>query len=177
MTLSKEFLLAWGDAASKRSEALQKNWHNYKKYTSIILNTENCLLDDVAIKMKLYSYPRNYYSVDGILYTEKDIVPEKKENEYWFRSISVAFEHEHVFDKDLFKEIAHLLILRSELSVIVTYPPRGVQPLMEYFHSIINDCSHAGELDLKRNFLFIFGYTDPLEWEGLVYTKTGWQKI
>ena len=149
MTLPKEFLGKWIEAASKHSTALVENWEKLGTYTSIILNNDDCILTEVANSMSLRSYPRNYYSVDGILYTDHDLVPKRKENEYWFRSISVAFEHEHNFNHNLYQEIAHLLILRSELSVIVTYPEGDESPLMTYFHDIIKNCSHSKELSEK----------------------------
>jgi hypothetical protein len=140
------------------------------------------VLDEVGKAMGLNSHSKDYYKVDGILYGTNDLVPKIKDNECWLKSITVAFEHEHIYDMDLFKETAHLLILRSKLSVLVTYPPRGdgANNILQYLRSIIDVCPHAKELDAAENFLLILGYPDPLEWDGLVYSKTevsGWKKI
>ncbi|MFZ4526763.1 MAG: hypothetical protein ACOYOE_14865, partial [Chlorobium sp.] len=177
MIKSFDFLQAWRTAASNRSAQLLSSWTDYKLYTSLILNNPTCLLVDVGNALGLEAYPRDYYAVDGLLYSQQDFVPGCPKGQFWFRSLSVAFEHENTFNRNVFQEIAHLLILRARLSVVVTYTPIYDQELMNYFHSIIQPCHHASELDLNESFLMILGRRDPLEWDGYVYKKEGWKKL
>ncbi len=169
MIESRKSLEAWRIAAARRESELLAEWRDNRRYTSIILNNSGCLLDEVAHELRLAAYPRNYYSVDGLLYTEQDKVPGSPESQFWFRTISVAFEHENSFDRDLYQEIAHLLILQAQLSVIVTYSTSYDEKLMKYFHSIIQPCPHAAELHASENFLMILGQRDPLKW--------GWLRV
>jgi hypothetical protein len=177
MVSSLDFLDAWRTAASKRSDQILSAWWDRKPYTSVILNNQDCLLVDVARELGLLAYPRNYYSVDGLLYSEQDLVPGRPENRFWLRSMSVAFEHENEFNRNLYQEIAHLLILRAQLSVVVTYWPGYHEENMSYFHSIIKTCPHAPELHDNESFLMILGRCDPLEWDGYVYKKDRWRQL
>jgi hypothetical protein len=175
-----EFLRAWREVTAIRRDDLLANWSaNLTKYTSIIQKDKGCVIDEVAQKLNLKSY-NEYYSTDAFLYSEEDLVSDVNPGQKWFRGIKVAFEHEHIYNKRLYEEISHLLILHSELSVLVTYPPPGDFRHLEhldYFHSIIQGSPRAEELDENENFLLIFGYRDPLEWKGLVYKNDWWEEI
>ena len=177
MITSLEFLEAWRKVASSRVDQILSAWQDNKLYTSVMLNSPECVLADVACELGLLAYPRNYYSVDGVLYSEQDLVPESPKGQFWFRSLSVAFEHENTFNRNIYQEIAHLLILRARLSVIVTYSPEYDENLMNYFHSIIQPCSHASELDKEESFLVIMGRRDPLGWAGYVYKQDNWKRL
>ena len=174
-----EFLRAWREVAAHRQVELLANWSDdLPKYTSIILEEKGCVIEKVAEQMGLCCYAE-YYHTDAILYTKADLVPERIPNQWWFRGIKVGFEHEHIYNNCLYEEISHLLILHSELSVIVTYPPPGNFKNLEYlqyFHTLIKDSPRAEELDAKENFLLIFGYRDPLVWRGLVYKNDWWEE-
>jgi hypothetical protein len=104
-------------------------------------------------------------------------VPESRKGQFWFRSLEVAFEHENSFNRDVYQEIAHLLILRARLSVLVTYPNTFDEKLMGYFHSFIEPCPHASELDANESFLMILGWSDPLRWDGYAFKKDGWKRL
>jgi hypothetical protein len=177
---AKEFLGAWREVAALRQVELVANWHKRKRFTAIVKDERGCIVEKVAEKIGLTSYSE-YYHTDTIFYDKAaDLVPEIPENQTWVRGIKVAFEHEHSYDNKLYEEISHLLILHSQLSVIVTYPPRGDfrdLPHLQYFHSIIKGSPRANELDGNENFLLIFGYLDPLEWKGLVYKNDWWKEI
>jgi hypothetical protein len=175
-----EFLRAWREVAALRQDELVTNWYKRRKFTGIIKDEKDCIVEKVAEKIGLTSYSE-YYHTDTIFYAkETDLVPKIPENQTWVRAIKVAFEHEHSYDNKLYEEISHLLILDSLLSVVVTYPPKGDfkdLPHLPYFHSIIKDSPRANELDENENFLLIFGYPEPLEWRGLVYKNDCWKEI
>jgi len=176
--IASEFLKQWIVSANERDADLLANWNaDLGKYTAIIKDETDSVIDKVAERLKLIAYSEHYHT-DAILYREEDLVPGAGKG--WFRGIKVAFEHEHIYDKRLYQEISHLLILHSGLSVVVTYPPEGERKdseLMHYFHSLIRGSPRYNELDEKENFLLIFGYREPkLEWKGLVYKNAGWKE-
>lgn len=174
---SRRFLQVWSEITARRSQELIAKWDMRPEYTSIILAGGDCIIGKVAEELGLTYYPNTYYHTDAILYSEANLVPERNENQWWFRGISVAFEHENVYNKRLYEEISHLLILHSELSVVVTYPQRGEAKHLLYYHSIIQGSPRAKELDKEESFLLILGYCGPLEWKGLIYKNEGWKEI
>ena len=173
------FLQAWKEAASLRETDLLENWSaNLGKYTSIVKDDQDCIVKSVANKISLSHYSE-YYHTDVIFYDNDDLVPNRKLGQTWVRGIKVAFEHEHIYDKSLYEEISHLLILQAGLSVVTTYP--GTKDFtkvehLDYFHDLIKGSPRAKELDEKENFLLIFGFRDPLEWKGLVFKCDKWQE-
>jgi len=182
-TGAREFLQAWRQITSQLEleKQLLDNWTNLEKYTALIQEDVDCVIDRVAKKLnsELKCY-NEYYCTDAVLFFENDLVPETKTGTTWLRGINVTFEHEHIYNKRLYEEISHLLILHSALSVIVTYPPPGDVKNLEhlpYFHSLIKDSRRAKELDEKENFLLIFGYRSPLQWKGLIFKNDGWKEI
>jgi hypothetical protein len=98
----------------------------------------------------------------------------------WLRGVKIAFEHEHSYYKRLYEEIGHLLIVHSELSVLVTYPPLGKHETLKHmggFHALVKGSPRRAEHNAKENFLMIFGYENPWGWKGLVYNDDGWKQI
>ena len=174
---SDAFLAAWKTVASSRAAEIENLWDALREYTSMIFHGDRALIADVAAELHLLCYPHTYYHTDAILYTDEDIVPRTEEKGHWFRSFKVAFEHEHKWNDDLYQEISHLLVLRSQLSVIVTYPPDRDTDRLNYFHQIISTSPCANELHANRNFLLILGYRKPQHWEGLVYQRDNWEPL
>ncbi|GGK88206.1 hypothetical protein ACD591_20925 [Rufibacter glacialis] len=174
---SELFFSAWLDSVTNRKEILLTDWRNSKVYTNLIKSSEECILRDVADKLNLKCYAKDYYSIDSVLYTDEDLVPGIQENTYWFRQIKVAFEHENNFNGGLYQEVAHLLITNSELKVLVTYPNGDTTHEMDYLHKIIRGCNHQKELSDKESFLLIFGYESDFEWEAFVYKEDYWKRI
>lgn len=175
-----KFLCAWREVASFRQDELVANWYKRKRFTAIVKEEEDCIVEKMADKIGLTCYAE-YYHTDAIFYDKgTDLVPGIPGNQTWVRGIKAAFEHEHSYDNKIYEEISHLLILASLLSVVVTYPPKGDfrdLPHLPCFHSIIKGSPRADELDAKESFLLIFGYLDPLEWRGLVYKNDWWKEI
>lgn len=181
MTTAKDFFQAWLTVVEQpeRLETLKRIWSNYKAFTSEIIFNSNSVITDVAKELKLECYNRDYYSLDAIFFNTTDKVPETNENTYWFKDIEIAFEHENTYNYNLFQEVAHLLITRCNLRVLVSYPQNEKEPISKYLHEVISSCSIANEIAEKENFLFILGYhyEGKCEWEGWVYASTDWKKI
>jgi hypothetical protein len=58
---------------------------------------------EIASRMSLRSYC-GYYSIDAILFAERDLVPNIPIGTTWVRR--VAFEHENDFNSGLFQEVS-----------------------------------------------------------------------
>jgi hypothetical protein len=174
-----EFFCQWKKVAAFRLDELLTNWSKRKKFTSIVKDEEECIVEKIAENLGLRCYSE-YYHTDTIFFDDDDLVPEKADGQTWVRGLKIAFEHEHSYDNKLYEEISHLLILHAPLSVVVTYPPPGgfaELPHLQYFHKIIDGSPRAKELDANESFLLIFGYPEPAHWRGLIYKSEGWKEI
>lgn len=172
-----EFYNAWIDCVENRKQHLLENWRSPKEYTVLIKGNENCLLEEVGKKLNLLCYSRDYYSIDSILYKKEDLVPQIKEGTYWFRDIRVAFEHENNFNRALYQEVSHLLIVNADLKVLVSYPNKDAYAELKYLHEIIRGNRQSKAIADNESFLIIFGYENNFIWEGLVYKEEGWKRI
>jgi len=175
---ANDFFHAWVASVNEMKIILQDNWRNATQFTSLVKSSEDCVLKLVAKQLGLNCYPHDYYSLDSVLYRDCDLVPDLPEHSYWFRSLTVAFEHENSINSGIFKEVSHLLILDPELRVLVTYPISGIEEReWEYSHSIISGSRNADSISDQENFLVIFGGESGFVWEGYVYKKNGWKKL
>jgi hypothetical protein len=172
------FFQAWIQTVNCRKDHLKKIWRDTSVFTSYVKGDDNSILEEVAQKLDLLCYPRDYYSIDSILYLKEDMVP-LNEGQYCFRDIRVAFEHENVFNMNLREEVSHLLITNSDLKVLVTYPPNDDKEneILNYLHSIIQGARHSKTISQNESFLIIFGYEADLSWEGYVYKDENWKRL
>ena len=130
---SVTFFQAWLDTVNDRRDHLLKIWRNAKEFTLHIKGGDNCVIGEVAEKLNLLCYPRDYYSIDTLLYKHEDLVHKTIEGTYWFRDIRVAFEHENNFKGGLYQEVSHLLMINADLKVLVTYPNENTETEMNYY--------------------------------------------
>lgn len=180
---SELFYKAWKDVVYLNRDMLLPKWRDAKAFTTIIKGCEENLIQQVADKLGLSCYNKDYYSIDSILYSDEDLVPETPIGSSWFRQVKVAFEHENNFNKNLFQEVSHLLIIQSELKVIVTYPQDDIDfsnqttSVMQYLHDIIKGTRQQSSLSENESFLMIFGYESNFVWEAYVYKTCNWKKL
>jgi len=174
---SLAFYNAWIESVNNRKEHLLKIWRNPKEYTLHIKGDENCLIEEVSEKLDLICYPRDYYSIDTILYKQEDLVPKIKDGTYWVRDIRVAFEHENNFNGGLYQEVSHLLLINADLKVLVTYPNGETETELNYLHEIIKGNRYSKAISDDESFLIIFGYENGFAWEGFVYKEDNWKSI
>lgn len=174
---SKIFFETWLNTVSNRKDHLLKIWRNSKEFTSYIKGDENSVIEEVANKLDLLCYPRDYYSIDTILYKPEDKTPNINPNSYWFRNIRVAFEHENNFNSGLYQEVSHLLITNCEIRVLVTYPNDDTTDELKYLHEIISGSTQSQLISDEESFLIIFGYESDFSWEGFIYSKSNWIQI
>jgi hypothetical protein len=173
------FYEAWTDVIKQRiSEVEELYFGSYKKYTNFIKGNDNCILNDVANELGLLSYPRDYYSIDAILYKAEDRVPGLLDHVYFFRDIRVAFEHENDFKSGLFQEVAHLLLMQCDLRVLVTYPNViDYTNELKLLHELITGNRYSKAIANNDGFLIIFGFDQGNRWEGFIYKEDDWMKI
>lgn len=171
------FYQSWLDTVANRKEHLLSIWRNAKAFTSYIKGDDNCVIEEVANKLNLLCYPRDYYSIDTLLYKQEDLVHKRDEGNYWFRDIRVAFEHENNFKGGLYQEVSHLLLVNADLKVLVTYPNEDTTNELQYLHEIISGNRQSKSISDDESFLIIFGYESGFEWEGFVYKQDNWKQI
>jgi hypothetical protein len=179
---SSEFLKAWVETVDANKDILLKEWRHARTFTNLINSNDECILKQVGDKLNLKCYPHDYYFLDSVLYDDSDLVPRIPENNYWFRQVKVAFEHENVFKSGLYKEVSHLLLTNSDLKVMVTYPSyeaheESTLAEMNYLHEIIKGCSTQKDLSDNESFLLIFGSEAGFVWEAFVYKEEDWKRI
>lgn len=182
MISSIDFFSAWLNAVNDHRAELKEIWRKRSSFTNFIKGDNNTILKQVSVALGISCYPKDYYSMDAVFYSEADRVPETPENSYWFHDIQIAFEHENEFNRNLYQEIAHLLILNTKLRVLVTYPDGGLDytpttEIMEYLHRIISTNQQSTAISENENLLVIFGYEADMVWEGYVYKKNEWKQI
>jgi len=174
---SHSFYQAWFNIVYTRKDHLLKIWRKSIEFTSYIKGDDNCVMGEVANKLNLLCYPRDYYSVDTLLYKQEDLVHNRNEGQYWFRDIRVAFEHENNFKGGLYQEVSHLLVINADLKVLVTYPNEDTTTELKYLHEIISGNRQSKSISDDESFLIIFGYETGFEWEAFVYKQDNWKQI
>lgn len=172
-----DFYNAWLETVNNRKEHLLKIWRNAKDFTYYIKGSENSVVDEIAEKLDLLTYPQDYYSIDTIFYKPEDLAPKIKPNTYWFRDMRVAFEHENNFNSGLYQEVSHLLITNCDLRVLVAYPDYEPDEMLEQLHEIIKGNRQSKTNSDEENFLIIFGYENGFVWEGYIYKEDNWKKL
>lgn len=177
MITAGAFYGAWLDTVTNRKDELLAVWRNRSAYTQLIKGMNGAIVDDMADKLGLLCYEKDYYSLDVTFYDDSDLTPGIAKGTFWFRQISVAFEHEHDFKSGLFQETSHLLLLNAGLRVLVTYPNCDPSKEMNYLHEIISGVHNAAQLSDEESFLLIFGYEKDFSWEGFVYKTDGWKQL
>lgn len=176
---SRLFFDIWKQIVNQNKQVLLNEWQNYKKFTSLIKGTDNSILSQVANKINLCVYERDYYSVDAIFFNLDDLCPKIQDETFWFRNMQIAFEHENNFYSGLYQEISHLIILNSPLKVLVTYPDNVNQgeKELEYFSEIIKGNRNESQFSEGEEILVIYGYRDDFNWHGYIYNSKNWLKL
>lgn len=174
---AQKFFQAWIEIVTSRKDDMLRIWRNPREFTNYIISSDNSIMGVVANKLNLSTYLGNYYSLDTILYKPEDKTPRINPNNYFFRDIRVAFEHENYFNSGLYNEVSHLLITNCDLRVLVTYPDREIDDELNYLHEIITGNRQSKIFADEDSFLIIFGYETGFIWEGRVYKQDKWEKI
>lgn len=179
---AKDFFDAWVKVYSLdvHQKELNAVWGNRPAYTSKIANV--CV--DVAVELsknkKLECWTEDYYSTDHIFYYEHDV--EVEPGATYIINPEVVFEHENDTN-GFYTEVAHHLMLKSNLYVVVSYYKNIVNEVyMDKIRVLINKSNNASELKEKQNFLIILGEEDAADiskdyWKGFIFNGDDWNYI
>lgn len=179
MTLSaKEFFDAWVDVYSEKDhqEKLNFYWSNRSAYTKEIANV--CV--DIAQKLYLECWTDNYYFIDHVFYKAEGA--EEINGTTYIINPEIVFEHENDTN-GFYTEVAHHLMLKSNLYVVVSYYKNIVNEIyMDKIRALINKSNNASELKEKQNFLIILGEEDAADiskdyWKGFIFNGDNWNEV
>lgn len=165
------FFKLWLEVVLLNKASLEKIWRNHREFTKLIKGNENSIVSQIGKKFNLLTYEQDYYSTDCLFYNKEDRLPNIP-NQYWFRDIQIAFEHENTFRSGIYQEICHLLITNARLKVLVTYPVNTPTKDLSDLYDIIKVTRHSEELVKNESLLLIFGYENGFSWEGFAYDGT-----
>ncbi|RZK45138.1 MAG: hypothetical protein EOO61_01075 [Hymenobacter sp.] len=174
---SAAFFEAWFSTVEARKDHMLGIWRQPRPFTAYVKGNEQSIMQEVATKLGLLCYHRDYYSIDTVLYKAEDLVPGIPQGSFWFKDIRVAFEHENNFNRNLYQELAHLLITDCDLRVLVAYPDSSIASILDYLHQIVSSNRKATVYSQEESILLVFGFEAGFRWEGRVYKSEGWQKL
>jgi len=179
------FFKKWKSICKANEERLISEWNNPIEYTKIVLKGENSITAQLAIALNL-KIAFEYYSVDSIFYIDEDKVIEKADNNtwekidsgIWLTKFRIAFEHENIPNgpKGAYQEICHLLNLKADLKVLVTYWDK------EFINTFIDDLNSIISISSQEEveILVIVGYKSikNIVWNGFMLKgKNGIEEI
>ncbi len=128
----------------------------------------------IACRLGLCCYKRDYYTLDGIFYRERD---DKNFPEYmtYAKFISVALEHENDAGRSQI-EMNKLQLINTPLKVLITYPTKRdpSEKLLEKYVEIVSGADIFSDISTLRRQLVIFGSRkgERPVWEGFVYSQS-----
>lgn len=158
------FLSAIKARESELTSFWAKDYYSQPKVGSYTAYFLNVILRDVAEKLRLAVWPRDYYTLDAVLYQEADTVNFPYET--YAKSISVAIEHEH-YAKDAHREINKLQLFNAPLKVLFVYSSiqSERQELLRKWANMIQEADVFEEFSNTKKQLVIFGTSvAPIEW-------------
>lgn len=175
MDISAElFFNEWVKTYDKHQSDLISCWSNWKEYTKEIKK----VCDEISINLDLKIW-HEYYGTDTIFY-KKD-TEEVIGKSTFIINPAIVLEHENRANNFL-SEVAHNLILKSNLYVTVSYFNSTLnENYLDKIIRLINKSSNPNELKEKRNFLLILGdsysYCSDKYWKGLLFNGDDWIEI
>ena len=113
---------------SFKNEGYEKAFKDNPSFTSFISD----VVDKLSKKMGLLHY-REYYTLDHVLYSQEDRIPEgelpfgtSSVRGTWLKHIRVAIEHENGLDSaGGYQEFAKLMLFSADVKVLMGYGNRG----------------------------------------------------
>lgn len=185
MITAQQFYQAWLEVIGNNQERIKQHWYSRKDYTQLVIHDNASLIMQVGEKLGLACYNADYYNLDSILYHKEYRLDPEKYKGYYLPHICVAFEHENDFFSGLFQEVTHLLITKSQLRVLVSYPysfeVKCVNDILDDLHRIIASTPDADDIAKKKSFLLILGHDSEQgslnSWKGLIFTEGKWREL
>jgi hypothetical protein len=154
----------------QRAPEIIAHWNSWVDYTWLMRGT---VLREVAALLRLDYYPGDYYTLDGVMYAERDSENFPRHMTYVY-SISVALEHENN-PKGTLSELNKLQLFNSPLKVLITYPDRAysAEVLLPRYAKAMLSADAFDDFSTLRRQLVIFGSkrSQVPEWRGFVYSR------
>jgi hypothetical protein len=171
-TSPKQFNDAFLQVASEYHSQLSESWLKLGFYTALMRET---VLPRVADKLKLRSWPKEYYSLDSVFYREKD-TEHFGEHIMNAKFIEVALEHEHVLSGTA-QEMNKLQLFSAPLKVLITYDETDAERAhhLKRYREIIESADIFCDIHSLRRQLVIFGRkaAETINWSAYVYEREG----
>lgn len=147
---SREFL----SVAVREQHKLAELWWEYPRYTQYFI-TE--LLPKVAKRLGLNSYSSDYYTLDSIFYTSKD-VENFKEPLIYANYVAVAIECENKL-RGSACEMNKLQLFNTPLTVLFVYANRSDhrEEYLRKYANIVRTGDWSANAGITRQHLVIFG--------------------
>ena len=173
------FLSTFLEISNKHSQQLRDVWYRTRDYTKLM---RSVVLPDVADKLGVFCYNRDYYTLDAVFYQELD-TQHFRDGWTYVKYISVALEHEND-PTGTAAEMNKLQLFNAPLKVLITYPNSASQAeeLLAKYGKIISESDIFGDIKTSRRQLVIFGVQaggsdQPPAWQGYTYTGSGFEPI
>ena len=180
----EKFYAAWLAVAREREGELLEKWERAALYTAAMLYGDDSVVQHLARKLG-YGVHRDYYAIDAVFYRQvSDRVHCAPPEQTWLKNIQIAFEHENHFRSGLFQEVSHLLITRTHLRVLVTYPEGEEFEATEELRNLAQ-IIQTSEIASDPAMLCIFGRRLPssaggwcgINWTAYWFSKGTWAQL
>ena len=150
-----EFQTAFLDTVREREGEVIKHWQGAQSSHTQEMIGE--VLPRIASKLNLQSYAGDYYTLDTIFYSDKDVKHFPEASTY-AKSIAVALEHENVL-KGSCVEMNKLQLFNAPLKVLITYARAGfgLEEFLQKYAEIVRDADVFGDFSNRNRQLVIFG--------------------
>lgn len=162
--------------AEEEYRSILEKWDSWCAYTNLV---REAVFEKTANYLDLLYYGHDYWTLDGIMYREKDIQNFQPCTTY-AHSICVAIEHENSAGSSMI-EMNKLQLFNTPLKVLITYPneTHTERSLLDRYATAIERADIFGDFSTHRRQLVIFGSKkdDALNWSGHVYAGGGFESI
>lgn len=172
----QEFFHAFQEIVDRERDGIMSYWENTPEYTKFILNV---VVVGIGARLRLQAYPHDYYTLDAILYEEKDTEHFAEKYNY-AKYISVAIEHENDVGSSC-EEMNKLQLFSAPLKVLVTYARSGgdSEVMLRKYTRVIQGADCFGDIATLRRQLVIFGdkVDGRIVWEAYAYERSGFVRV
>ena len=172
----EQFKAAFQSSSMKRDADIVYRWDKGRKDFTALMRE---VVADVAAALQTEIYNKDYYGLDCIFYSERDVVHFPANQNIYVKFITVAIELEN----DIYStaiEINKLQLFNAVLKVLVTYPKASEKQMyLDRYSKIIKEADVLSDFSTHRKQLVIFGDTNKAiaSWTFHVYENGGFKQI
>ena len=162
--------------AKKSDAAIVHQWDRGRKDFTTLMRG---VMADTAAHLQAEIYNRDYYGLDCIFYSERDVVHFPANQNIYVKFITVAIELENDIHSTAV-EMNKLQLFNAPLKVLVTYPKVSEKQLyLDRYSTIIKEADILQDFSTQRKQLVAFGTTNKVtaSWTFHVYGNGGFHEI